>query len=208
MHTAASASALSVPRWVVSLLVWGTRRWLALLTVLTVLYVGLSFLAPTAMHLGHEELAHRIYRLYSFTCHQLPASSFWLWGTDMPFRASLDEFSLPADYLAAREYVGNPTVGFKSGMCWRTLALYGSTAVFLLAYMGMHRHWKILPLWAGLILALPMAADGFSQLLGLRESNLYLRIVTGVLFSLSLVWALVPRVDAAMRHVAADLQGR
>ena len=102
--------------------------------------------------------------------------------------------------------MGSPEVGFKSGMCWRTLAIYGSLAVFLLAYMGRRRTWKAVPLWAGLILALPMAADGFSQMLGLRESNLSLRLTTGILFALSLTWTLVPRVDVAMRHVAADLR--
>ena len=207
MNTVTSASTLAVPRWAVSLLARGTRHWLAMLTVLTVLYVGLSFLAPAAMHQGREELAHRIYHLYSFTCHQLPASSFWLFGADRPFQASWDGFAVPADHIASREYVGSPAVGFKSGMCWRTLAIYGSLAVFLLTYMGTRRIWRALPLWAGLLLVLPMAADGISQMLGLRDSNLSLRLITGVLFGLSVTWTLVPRVDAAMRHVTADLQG-
>ncbi len=206
MNTVTSASPLAVPRWAVSLLIRGTRHWLAMLTVLTVLYVGLSFLAPAAMYLGQEELAHRMYRLYSLTCHQLPASSFWLFGTDRPFQARWDGFAVPTDPIAAREYVGSPALGFKSGMCWRTLAIYGSLAVFLLAYMGTRRTWRALPLWAGLLLVLPMAVDGISQMWGLRDSNLSLRLITGVLFGLSVTWTLVPRVDAAMRHVAAELQ--
>ncbi len=208
MDVVDSASALTVPRWMVLLLVQGARHWLTLLAALTLFYVGLSFLAPVAMHQGREELARRIYHLYSFTCHQLPTSSFWLFGTDKPFRARLDDVSVGAADMAAREYVGSPAVGFKSGMCWRTLAIYGSVAVFLMAYLGMRRSWRALSLWAGLILVLPMAADGISQMLGLRESNVSLRLLTGLLFGLGITWTLVPRMDAAMRDVVAELQGR
>ncbi len=97
-------------------------------------------------------------------------------------------------------------MGFKSGMCWRTLAIYGSLAGLLLVFMGTGRKWKALPLWAALFLILPMAVDGVSQMLGLRESNLFLRLVTGGLFSLGLAWATLPHIDTAMRCVAAELQ--
>ncbi len=203
-----SAPTLAVPHWTISLLASGIRHWLSLLTTLTILYVGLSFLAPVAMHQGQEDWAHRIYRLYALTCHQWPGSSFWLFGTDGSFKADLDASLVLATQAASREYIGNAALGFKSGMCWRTLAIYGTLALSLLAYRGMRRTWMALPLWAGLLLALPMAADGFSQLLGLRESNLWLRLITGALFGLGVTWALVPRVDAALRHVAMDLQGQ
>ena len=62
-------------------------------------------------------------------------------------------------------------------------------------------------MWAALVLILPMAADGVSQMMNLRESNLLLRLVTGSLFSLGLAWATLPHIDTAMRCVAAELQG-
>jgi len=40
-----------------------------------------------------------------------------------------------------------------------------------------------IPLFAGLIMLVPMAIDGTSQLTGLRESNNLLRLLTGFLFT-------------------------
>ena len=40
-----------------------------------------------------------------------------------------------------------------------------------------------IPLFAGLIMLLPMAIDGASQLTGLRESNNLVRLLTGFLFT-------------------------
>lgn len=188
------------------LLIWAARHWLAILTSLVTFYVGLSFLAPVSMYRGWEKLADQIYFLYSFTCHQLPASSFWILGAEYPFKADLTGLpNLPVNAFS-QAFVGTAEVGFKSGICWRTLAIYASLPVFLLIYRGTSRNWKVLPLWIGLLFVVPMAADGLSQVAGLRESNLFLRLLTGGMFSLGLTLALVPRVDLAMKEVAASLQ--
>ena len=199
-------NSLAVPQGIATLLTFGAHYWLTILTVLTVAYVGLSFVAPIALDQGHEEFAHRLYHLYSFTCHQLPASSFWLFGEGTTFRASLDSGTVPESLFASREFVGTAATGFKSGMCWRTLAIFGSLAMLLLVFLGTGRKWRALPLWTALVLILPMAADGVSQMMELRESNLFLRLVTGILFSLGVAWATLPHIDAAMRCVAAELQ--
>ena len=201
-----SETSLAVPNWVRLLLILGTRHWLAILTSLTVFYVGLSFLAPVAMHAGRENLAHKIYHLYSFTCHQLPASSFWLLGAESSFRTGLEGIPDLSGNFLSKGFVGTIDLGFKSGMCWRTFAIYASLAILLLHYMGTGRKWKALPIWFGLLFALPMAVDGLSQMIDLRESNLFLRLLTGGLFSLGLTWALVPRVDTAMGELLTGLQ--
>ena len=200
-------SSLAIPQGIAKLLTFGAHNWLTILTVLTVAYVGLSFVAPIALAQGHEVLAHRIYHLYSFTCHQLPASSFWLFGEGTTFSAGLDGVTVQDSLFASREFVGTAATGFKSGMCWRTLAIYSTLAMLLLGFMGTGQKWRALPLWAALVLILPMAADGVSQMMNLRESNLLLRLVTGSLFSLGLAWATLPHIDTAMRCVAAELQG-
>lgn len=41
-----------------------------------------------------------------------------------------------------------------------------------------------IPLVIGVILCLPLVFDGFSQLLGYRESNNLIRFITGFLFGL------------------------
>ena len=72
-----------------------------------------------------------------------------------------------------------------------------------------------------LIGLLPIALDGFSQLFSqfavatgglnfldpifpLRESNPFLRALTGALFGFSLVWLTFPRIEPQMQAVAAE----
>ena len=58
------------------------------------------------------------------------------------------------------------------------------------------------------LLWLPMAIDGFTQLFGLRESNWELRVVTGGLFALSLVWVAFPYLERAFAEMRRDLEAR
>ena len=54
--------------------------------------------------------------------------------------------------------------------------------------------------WYALFLV-PLALDGGSQLLGLRESNWMLRTLSGALFGLATVWLAYPYVEEAMTDV-------
>jgi hypothetical protein len=51
---------------------------------------------------------------------------------------------------------------------------------------------------AYLLLILPMALDGFTQLFGWRESDALLRTITGCLFGAASVWLIYPRFDAIL----------
>jgi hypothetical protein len=53
-----------------------------------------------------------------------------------------------------------------------------------------------------------MALDGFTQLFGLRESNLLLRLLTGCLFGLGTALFVLPQLDAASRMGAAPAPAR
>ena len=53
-------------------------------------------------------------------------------------------------------------------------------------------------IWLYALLIAPMAVDGFTQLLGWRESTWELRVITGVLFGVATVWLLYPYIERTM----------
>lgn len=85
--------------------------------------------------------------------------------------------------------------GYQMAFCQRNTAIYGSILLAGLVYAW--RRGRIRPLSLGLylLLCLPMAIDGGTQLLGLRESTWLLRTITGSLFGTASVWLLYPTVD-------------
>lgn len=176
------------------------RHWLGLLNLVFLLYVGLPFLAPVLMRMGATTPARVIYTVYMPFCHQLPERSYFLFGESPVY--TLEE--LQADGVAAgnlfqrRHYIGDEVHGYKVALCERDLAIYGSMAVFglLLAV----RRWRLPRLrlfWYVLIAVLPMALDGGTQLIGLRESNWWLRTLTGALFGGGTLWFVYPYLSEA-----------
>lgn len=110
--------------------------------------------------------------------------------------------------------------GYQAAFCWRNTAIYGGMFLFGLLY-ALARDRKLpwlrwllrpIPLWGLILLVLPMALDGTTHLLGLRDMNAnvsmdmwysllvtssgsqifsinwWLRIVTGLLAALGGVW--------------------
>jgi len=53
-----------------------------------------------------------------------------------------------------------------------------------------------------------MAIDGGTQLVGLRQSTWWLRLVTGTLFGVGSVWVLYPQIEAAMRDLRQGMENR
>lgn len=92
--------------------------------------------------------------------------------------------------------------------CQRDLAIY--TGVFLLGLVyALVRRWLRPLSWTGaFLLVLPMAVDGLSQLVGLRESTWELRLTTGVLFALATVWFVYPRLEQGFQEIHAVVQAR
>lgn len=202
---------------------WISRQYLSLILIFLALYVGLPFAAPVLMNAGQEGLARPIYSLYGYACHQLPFRSWFLFGEQAFYpRASaeisgvqtfqeatgIDETTGdPRELLALRSFIGNEQMGYKVAYCQRDIAIYGSMLLFGVIYVLSRRripplHWA---LWV-VIGILPIAIDGFSQLLSqpplnfwdYRESTPLLRTVTGVLFGLTTAWFGFPMLDDSM----------
>jgi len=99
-------------------------------------------------------------------------------------------------------------MGYQVAYCQRDLAIYGGVLVLGLLYGAIRRLVRPLPLRWAAVLALPMAVDGFTQLVGLRESGWELRLLTGVLFALAVVWVVFPRLEQGFAEIRAILEDR
>jgi uncharacterized membrane protein len=191
-------------RWANRLVVGIARHWLALFNLAWGLYVFLPFLAPVAMAAGLEGLALVIYRVYSFACHQLPDHSYFLFGQNAtPGLVELVAGGMAnsTNLFAQRVFIGNEAMGYKVALCQRDVAIYGSVFLAGLAYGLLRHHIRGISFKLYLILLIPMAVDGLTQMVGLRESTWWLRTITGMIFGVASVWLIYPYVDEAMADV-------
>jgi uncharacterized membrane protein len=207
---------------------WIARRYLLLLNLFMLFYVGLPFLAPTLMKMGATLPARAIYRIYSPLCHQFGFRSFFLYGEQAFYplaEANIAEVKTfeqatgipnlndPYSYtrFEARAYTGDETVGYKVALCERDVAIYLAILSFGIIFGLTGRRIKSLhwALWL-LIGIAPIALDGFSQLfsqfnwhwlgvvLPYRESTPFFRVLTGGLFGLMTAWFAYPNIEESM----------
>lgn len=194
-----------------------SRHWLALFNLVILMYVGVAFLAPVLMKAGAERPAHWIYKAYSPLCHQWAFRSWFLFGEQPAYPRALAGTTLTtleqaagipdSDLRAAREFIGNDRLGYKVALCQRDVAIYAGLLLGGMAYAGLRRRLKPMPIWAWAVFGvLPVALDGGSQFLGAfpflswfaRESTPLLRTLTGLAFGLSNVWLAYPSVEETM----------
>ena len=186
------------------LVVWIARHWLLLLNVAWAVYVLTPFMAPIFMQLGWYAPARLIYAIYSVFCHQLPDHSYFLYGPDAaPLGPALAAAGLPQglDLFTQRKFIGNDLAGYKVALCQRDVAIYGSVLFAGLLYGLVRDRVRPLSLKVYAILLIPIAVDGLTQMFGLRESNWWLRSVTGAIFGFASVWLAYPYVDEALAGV-------
>jgi len=88
--------------------------------------------------------------------------------------------------------------GHQVGICSRCCALYGSIWLSSMIFRFVRRRVEPLRWYILILFLLPMALDGGTQLFGWRESNVYLRIITGALFGLGMMWFALPHVQKAV----------
>lgn len=84
--------------------------------------------------------------------------------------------------------------GHQLGLCERNLAIYGSLFLGSLAFVVTKKRLPDIPWWLWLLLILPMALDGTTQMFGWRESTWALRVITGTLFGGATIWFVLPLV--------------
>jgi uncharacterized membrane protein len=204
---------------------WFSNHYMLIFNLAVLLYLGGALLAPVLMKLNISYPANLIYKGYSLVCHQLGFRSFYVFGEQAIYPRSaagvagvftfsqatgLSESSSAADLLKARSYVGNEQVGYKLALCERDIAIYAGILLFGLLFSLSRYRFVPLPwyLWI-LIGVVPIAIDGFSQLLSqpplsfwaFRESTPTLRVLTGLLFGFCTAWFGYPVVEESMRDM-------
>jgi uncharacterized membrane protein len=231
---------------------WLSKHWLAVFNTLAFIYVALPILAPVLMNAGLETPARIIYRVYSPLCHQMTQRSFFLFGDqyaypreiagtelepiesyigEIPEFNNIEADNWPAFFTAARRYLGDEQLGYKTALCQRDIGIYLFVLVGGLLYAMLRNRIKIKPLPILLFIVIglgPIALDGFSQLfsywstpldgsepagiagtiqsiLPLRESTPLLRAFTGAWFGLALVWLAYPHVNESMKGTEKNL---
>ena len=201
---------------------------MALLNIVMLFYFGLPILAPVLMNAGAKLPANIIYTIYKPLCHQFGFRSFFLFG-EQPYYplkeagiSGIQTFDQITGFqnlhdptnisrLQAREFTGNPIVGYKMALCERDMGIYSAIFLFGILYAVTGRRLKPLHWMLWLLIGLgPIGLDGFSQLfsqmewswlvsvLPYRESTPFLRLLTGGLFGFATAWFSYPYIEESM----------
>ncbi len=91
-------------------------------------------------------------------------------------------------------------MGHQLGMCARNMSIYGSMFASGLIFLLSKKRLPGIPWWLWVLMILPMAYDGLTQMFGLRESTWELRVITGVLFGLGTMWFALPFIQKTLKE--------
>jgi uncharacterized membrane protein len=178
-ETALTPRAQSAANQIDAAVLWFATHWLAVFAGYGATVVGLASLAPVLKGAGYETASSFIYLPFRMICHQRDDRSFHLHGEQMAF-------------------------------CERDVAIV-TAAVLTGILFSLIRRWNGLPRIAFRIVvlfALPMAIDGGTQLVGLRESTPELRVLTGTLFSIGAGWFVLPHLEVGFASMRDEIASR
>jgi uncharacterized membrane protein len=93
-------------------------------------------------------------------------------------------------------------MGWKVAWSDRMVSMYTSILFFAWVWYPFRRKLKALPVWGFLLMLLPMALDGSTPSTfyigdALGSFNSWMRLITGILFGLGLVWFGFPYLEDA-----------
>lgn len=166
---------VGVQRGLYGVALWGARHWLAMVN--TVAFV--VFALPT-----------------------VGAPLLRLAGFEAQADAIFAIYSITCHQMSERSWF---PWGEQMAMCHRMTSIHGSFFLFGLLYTQVRRRFRPLPTTLLVAYSFPMAVDGFTQLFGWRESTWELRLFTGTLFGLAVVWYCFPHFELLMRLAVHSL---
>ena len=88
--------------------------------------------------------------------------------------------------------------GHQLGLCARNFSIYTSMFIGSLIFVLSKKRLPGIPWWIWVLMILPMAWDGITQMFGLRESTWVLRVITGTLFGLGNIWFVLPLIQKTL----------
>ena len=89
-------------------------------------------------------------------------------------------------------------LGHQLGLCARNLAIYSSMFLGSLIFVLSKKRLPGIPWWLWVLMMLPIAWDGITQMFGWRESTWELRLITGTLFGVANVWFVLPLMQRTL----------
>jgi uncharacterized membrane protein len=93
--------------------------------------------------------------------------------------------------------------GHQLGLCARNFSIYTSMFIGCLIFVLTKKRMCAIPWWLWILMMLPMGLDGTTQMIGLRESDWILRVVTGTLFGVGNVWFALPMMQKSLTETPA-----
>jgi uncharacterized membrane protein len=117
----------------------------------------------------------------------------------------LDSISKPIFYLLHFICAQIPAhsfyiLGHQLGMCARNFSIYSAMFAGSLIFVLSKKRLPGIPWWIWVLMLLPIAIDGLTQMVGLRESTWELRVLTGSLFGLGNVWFVLPFIQKTLQQ--------
>lgn len=131
-------------------------------------------------------------------------------AVSVPFLSyfGLDSISKPVFYLLHTLCAQIPAhsfyvLGHQLGMCARNFSIYASMFASSVVFVISKKRLPGIPWWVWLLMILPMAFDGLTQMFGLRESTWELRVLTGSLFGIGNMWFALPFIQKTLNESTA-----
>lgn len=148
------------------------RRAYFLLLTGELLWLSAIVVTPYLADKGFRLSSDFLYYFFSHFCHQKPERSLFLFGEQLP-------------------------------VCTRDVSVYAAVFVSSVVYPRLRDMCtpKMLSKWYLVVFLLPMALDGGTQLVGLRESTTCLRVITGFLGGLIIPFYVIPLLMASTSSV-------
>ncbi|MEM3060570.1 MAG: DUF2085 domain-containing protein [Candidatus Anstonellales archaeon] len=155
----------------------------------------ISIILVPFLQMGNNPLAAKAYPLYHLGCHQINSRSLCIFlrgGTYSLEDCTKDSSVL--DWRMTPTVEKDDAIGYKLPVCARDVGIYTGLLVggLLFPLFGRVERKEIPPPWLFVILLMPMAIDGTSQLLTLYESSNIVRILTGLTAGVVVPFYLIP----------------
>jgi len=156
----------------------------------------LIFAAPLLASSGNAGASSAIYGFFSPFCHQQAERSLCV-IQDASGGQSIGDCVIPGPTTILNRYASTDGRGtaYELGVCSRDVAIYMAMLLGGLAYPFVQK--KIdedntPPIWILALALIPIAIDGGTQLIGLRESTNTLRLITGAIAGFAVPFYAIP----------------